>query len=132
MDEKNNKDTDQETINIVKNDLGEEIIIHDIERYNLRYRIFKTKKKLKGKTVSITESLTKKRVVELEKAREMCDFQNVWSHDAKTSFLDVNDRNKVKVFYAQRCCLMKGKDEFFLFSLLYFYLNFGDFALPYC
>ena len=79
MDEKNNKDTDQETINIVKNDLGEEIIIHDIERYNLRYRIFKTKKKLKGKTVSITESLTKKRVVELEKAREMCDFQNVWS-----------------------------------------------------
>ena len=99
MDEKNNKDTDQETINIVKNDLGEEIIIHDIERYNLRYRIFKTKKKLKGKTVSITESLTKKRVVKLKKAREMYDFKNR-SQDDKISFSNVNDRNnKVKVFY---------------------------------
>ena len=49
MDEKNNKDTDQKTINIAKNDLGEEIIIHDIERYNLRYRILKLKKNLKEK-----------------------------------------------------------------------------------
>ena len=32
MEENNNEDTDQEIINIVKNDLGEEITIHDIDR----------------------------------------------------------------------------------------------------
>ena len=69
MEEKNNEDTDQEIINITKNDLGEEITIHDIDRthllgnwkldnnvtrpvivkltrYNVRNRIFKTKKQL--------------------------------------------------------------------------------------
>ena len=29
----------------------------------------------------------------------MYDFKNVWSQDGKILFLDVNDRNKVKVFY---------------------------------
>ena len=100
LEEKNNEDTDQEIINIIKNDLAEEITIHDIDRthrlgkrnldnnvprpiivkftrYNVRNRIFKTKKKLKGKAVSITESLTKRRVVELKKAREMYGFNNV-------------------------------------------------------
>ena len=100
VDENNNEDTVQEIINIVKNDLGEEINIHNIgrthrlgkrkpdnsvpqpiivkfTRYKVRDRIFKTKKKLKRKTVSITESLTKRRVVELKKAREMYDFKNV-------------------------------------------------------
>ena len=117
---KNNEDIDQEIINIVKNDLGEEITIHDIDRthrlgkrkldnnvpwpiivtrYNVRNRIFKTKKKLKWKTVSITESLTKRRVVELKKAIEMYGFKNVWSQGGKILFSDVNDRNKVKVFY---------------------------------
>ena len=122
VEEKNNEDTDQEIINIVKNDLGEEITIHDIDRthrlgkrkpdnnvprpinvnftkYSVCNRIFKTKKKLKGKTVSITESLTKRRVVELKKAREMHGFKNVWSQDGKILFSDVNDKNKVKVFY---------------------------------
>ena len=32
VEENNNEDTDQEIINIVKNDLGEEITIHDIDR----------------------------------------------------------------------------------------------------
>ena len=120
--EKNNEDTDQEITKIVKNDLGEEITIHDTDRthrlgkrkldnnvsrpiivkfrsYNACNRIFKIKKKLKGKTVSITESLTKKRVVKLKKAREMYDFKNR-SQDDKISFSNVNDRNnKVKVFY---------------------------------
>ena len=32
VEEKNNEDTDQEIINIVKNDLGEETTIHDIDR----------------------------------------------------------------------------------------------------
>ena len=92
MVEKNNEDTDQEIINILKNDLGEKITIHDIDRthwlgkrkldnsvprpiivkftrYNVPNRIFKTKKILKGKTMSITEVLTKRRLVELKKAK---------------------------------------------------------------
>ena len=109
MQEKNNEDKDQEIIDIVKNDLGEEITTHDVDRthglgkrkldnnvtrpivvkftrYNVRNRIFKTNKKLKGKTVSITESLTKRRVVELKKVREMYGFKNVWSQDGKILF----------------------------------------------
>ena len=54
-------------------------IIVKSARYNVRNRIFKTKKKLKGKIVSIKESLTKRRV-------EMYDFRNVWSHDGKFFF----------------------------------------------
>ena len=72
MKEQNNEDTDQEIINIVKNDLGEEITIHDIDRthrlgkrkldnnvsrpiivkftrYNVRNRILKLKRNLKEK-----------------------------------------------------------------------------------
>ena len=70
-------------------------IIVKFTRCNIRNRIFKTKKILKGKTVSITEILTKRRIVELEKAREMYDFKSVRSHDGKVLFLDANDRNKV-------------------------------------
>ena len=35
VEKKNNEDIDQEIINIVKNDLGEEITIHDIDRTHL-------------------------------------------------------------------------------------------------
>ena len=102
--------------------MGDEIIIHDIDRtldlgkrkldnivtrqitinfskYIVRNRIFKVKRKLIGKNVSIMESLTKRRVIELKKAREMYDLKNVWLHDSKILFFDVNNRNKVKVFY---------------------------------
>ena len=138
VEEKNNEDTDQEIINIVKNDLGEEITIHDIDRthrlgkrkldnnvprpiivkftrYNVRNRIFKTKKKLEGKTVSITESLTKRKVVELKKVREMHVFKNVWSQGGKILFSDVNDS-------LVKCCLTKGKDcvSFVLFIIFLF------------
>ena len=49
--------------------------------------------------MSITESLTKRRVVELKKVREMYGFKNVWSQDGKILFSDVNDRNQAKAFY---------------------------------
>ena len=102
--------------------MGDEIIIHDIDRtldlgkrkldnivtrqitinfskYIVRNRIFKVKRKLIGKNVSIMEILTKRRVIELKKAREMYDLKNVWLYDSKILFFDVNNRNKVKVFY---------------------------------
>ena len=49
--------------------------------------------------MSIAQILTKRRVVESKKVRELCSFKNVWSQDKKSLFSDVNDRNKVKVFY---------------------------------
>ena len=49
--------------------------------------------------MSIRESLKTRRIVQLEKAREMYGFKNAWSQDGKILFSDVNDRNKVKVFY---------------------------------
>ena len=64
-----------------------------------RSTIFKIKEKLKGRNVSITESITKRRVTKMEKAREVYDIRKVWSHDNKNLFLDINGRHKVKVFY---------------------------------
>ena len=46
--------------------------------------------------MSITESLSKKRVTELRKARKMDDFRNVWSDDF---VLAINSKNKANVFY---------------------------------
>ena len=45
-------------------------IILKFSRYNVRARIFKNKRKLKGKRTSVTESLTKTRMEKLEKARK--------------------------------------------------------------
>ena len=40
--------------------------------------------------MSITESLTKRRIVELKKAREMYGFKNVWLQDGKMLLSVVN------------------------------------------
>lgn len=53
-------------------------------RHNVCSRTFKTKTKLKGKIMGITESLTKKRVIELTVHMMV-----------KILFLDINDRNNV-------------------------------------
>ena len=58
-------------------------IIIKFSRYNVRHSVFKNKKKLKGKGVSITESLTKRRMAALTKAKEEHGFTNVWSVDGK-------------------------------------------------
>ena len=68
-------------------------------RYNVCNVIFRKKKILKGKAVSITENLTKKRITEMKVARETYGFKNVWSQDGKILYTDANDRNKIKVFY---------------------------------
>ena len=54
---------------------------------------------MKGKQTSVTESLTKTRMEKLQKAREEHGFRNVWSNDGKILYIDVNDHNRVKVFY---------------------------------
>ena len=66
--------------------------------YNTRKFSFLNKKLLKETQVSITESLTAKRMGILKKAREKHQFRNVWTADAKTLYKDGND-NKVKLYY---------------------------------
>lgn len=63
-----------------------------------RNTIFKTKKKLKGRNIGTTESITNRRVIEAKKATEVNDFRNVWSQDGQVAFLDINCRNKVRAF----------------------------------
>ena len=67
--------------------------------YNVRNVIFRKKKILKGKAVTITENLTKNIIIEMKVARETYGFKNVWSQDGKILYTDANDRNKIKVFY---------------------------------
>ena len=64
--------------------------------YNVRDRVFREKRKLKGTGKSITKSLTTKRIGQLNDAREKYVFNNVWSYDGKILY-KIN--NEVKVFY---------------------------------
>ena len=74
-------------------------IIIKFVRYNTRCRVFKNKKKLKGKSISVTESLTKKHMEALNKAREDHGFENVWSSEGKILYKDVSEGNKIKVYF---------------------------------
>ena len=85
FDKKNLENTDDVVINILKKEMNEEVTHQDIDnthclvnqkpdknkpqriiikfsRYNVRAKIFKNKRKLKGKQMSVTKSLTKGRI----------------------------------------------------------------------
>ena len=47
-------------------------------RYNVRGRVFREKRKLKGIGKAITENLTTKRIGQLNDGREKYGFNNVW------------------------------------------------------
>ena len=73
-------------------------IIVKLARYNMRRKIFVNKKRLKGKKISITESLTAKRIKILNEAREKIGFTSVWTSDGKILYKCPTD-SKVKVYY---------------------------------
>ena len=73
-------------------------IIMKFGRYNTRNSIHRNKKLLKGKGISVAESLTAKRFKMLEKARKLHGFVNVWSQDGKIIFFD-KTINNVNVFH---------------------------------
>ena len=73
-------------------------IIVKFARYNTRNSIYRNKNLLKGKGISVTETLTAKRFKMLEKARELHGFVNVWSQDGKIMFFD-KTINKVNLFH---------------------------------
>ena len=120
--EEKDEDTNSIIINTVKEEMDIEILSNDLDwshhignaktkkkerpiivkfvRYNLRHNIFKNKKLLKGKGVSITESLTKDRMAKLNEARETYGFRNVWTSDGKIFFKDEkNPSSKPLVYY---------------------------------
>ena len=144
------KNTDEAVINIIKKEMDKEITHQDIdtshclgsrkpdknkpwswlnfEEKNVRAKIFKKKRKLTEKWISVTESLTKTRMEELQKAREEHSFQNVWSNDSKILHKDNNAHNKVKAFYDYFFsnhglgfdCFTIGKNFVSFFSLFHY------------
>ena len=64
------------------------------KRYNIRSKIFSSKKTFKGSNISLTESLTQKRVDILNEARNKHGFKNVWTADG--TILHVGDDDKIK------------------------------------
>ena len=52
-------------------------------RYRDRHHVYRNKRLLKRSGISVTESLTLKRVDHLKKAREQHGFANVWTLDGK-------------------------------------------------
>ena len=115
--EEQSEDTDNVLVKLIKDNLEEDVdltelnrshrigkkksngkarpIIVKFARYNVRRKVFYNKKKLKGKNISITESLTKYRMEKFQEARELYDRKNVWT-DVHIMF-KVN--NEVKIFY---------------------------------
>ena len=117
--ENKEENTDQQAIDFINNNLDIKIDEIDIDRshrigrydkakknarpvivkfprYSVRGRVVREKQKLKGTGKSITESLTTKRIGQLNDAREKYGFNNVWSYDGKILY-KIN--NEVKVYY---------------------------------
>ena len=121
LPESKNENTDELVIDTTKEKMGEEIEKNEIDRshrlgapksdgksrtiiikfvrYNTSCRVFKNKKKLKWKSISVTESLTKKRMEALKKAREDHGFENAWSSKGKILYKDVRKGNSIKVYF---------------------------------
>ena len=101
MKEEKTEDTDSIIVNTVKEEMDIDILPNDLDRshrienpkskkkerpiiaksvrYSLRHNIFKNKKLIKGKGVSITKNLTKDRMAQLNEARETYVFRDVWT-----------------------------------------------------
>ena len=73
-------------------------VIIKFARYNVRKKIFSSKKVLKDSGVSITESLTTFHMKKLNNARETFGFTNVWTVDGRI-FYSENGSQHAKVYY---------------------------------
>ena len=118
VEENSNEDTDKLALNIINNDLEIDLteiaidrkhrigdpktkkrkvrpMIVKFVRYYDRKQVFSKEKLLKGKGISITESLTSFRMKKLEEARAKHGFKNVWSIDGRIMFKNANDKPSV-------------------------------------
>ena len=119
ISEQKGEDTDEQALKIIREELGKTVeksdldrthrtgafkedkskcrpIIVKFSRYNVRDKVFKNKKKNKGKGYSITESLAAMRMKKLTEARNSFGFTNVWTQDGK---ILCKEDNRIKVFF---------------------------------
>ena len=117
--ENQNEDTDEVVANKLKSEMDLEISPGDIDgtqRIGVqskgknrpiivkfvtcmdRRRVFNNKKRLKGKNVSITESLTKIGMSALKETRNKFGYSSVWTADGKIMHKDEVD-TKVKIYF---------------------------------
>ena len=94
------KDIDRShRIGKMKNDKSRPIIVK-FTSYRNRKKVFSSKRRLKGKNVSITESLSAFRMKKLSEARDNFGFKNVWTYDGKIFYKESSDvTEKPKVFF---------------------------------
>ena len=74
---------------VCKEDKSRPIII-EFARYDVRSAVYKNKKKLKGKSFLITESLTAKRAGLLKEAQGKYGVRNVWTTDGRILYKENN------------------------------------------
>ena len=122
LKEEQNESTNDRVLELFREELNENILLVDLDRthrigkkrhsnskphpvivkfarYNIREKVFKSKKKLKEKNISITENLTGYRMSVLNEAREKFGFKNVWTHNGRILYKDNNDGQKIKICY---------------------------------
>ena len=118
LKEEKKKSPDDRVLKLFREELNEEIFLVDLDRthrigmkrdssskprpvivkfawYNICEKVFKSKKKLKGKNISITGY----RMSVLNEAREKFGFKNVWTYDGRILYKDNNDGQKIKIYY---------------------------------
>ena len=119
IDEENQENIDEVEINVFKKEMDKEDIdrshhlgnrkpdkskprpiIIKFSRYYVGAKIFKNKRKLKGKRISVTESLTKTRMEHCRKLAKSTVFgMSGRMNGGKILYTDINDHNRLKVFY---------------------------------
>ena len=99
LKESENEDTDTVVTETLNEILQEKLTDIDIDRSHRIGRLKKGKQSrpIISTGVSITESLTQKRMQMLTKARNEFLFKNVWAQDGK--ILVKSDENTIKVYY---------------------------------
>ena len=118
ISEQKGGDTDKQTLKIICEELWETVeksdldrthgiktfreyknkcttIIVKFSRYNVRDKVFKNKKKLKGKGYLVTESLTVLRIKRHTEARNSFGFTNVWTQEK----IICKEDNRIKVCF---------------------------------
>ena len=73
-------------------------IIVKFASHNDKHKVFRNKKRLKGKKISITESLTKTRMAKLNEARDVFGFTNVWTSDGRILYKQ-DGEERTKIYY---------------------------------
>ena len=122
LKEEIDESTDDTVLKLFREELNEDVLLADLDRthrirkksdssskprlliikfapYNIREKVFKIKKTLKDRNISITESLTRYRMSVLNEAREKYGFRNVWTCDGRILYKDNNDGQKIKIYY---------------------------------